>query len=123
MKTRLGGWSSLCILGLLSLSVATARANPAGGTVAAGSATIAGEGTALTTIHQTSDRAILNWQGFSIGLGEVTRFIQPGAGSAALNRVLSGNPSQLLGTLQANGQRSEERRVGKECRSRWSPYH
>ena len=22
-----------------------------------------------------------------------------------------------------NGQRSEERRVGKECRSRWSPYH
>src|ERR1017187_10992646 len=23
----------------------------------------------------------------------------------------------------ANGLRSEERRVGKECRSRWSPYH
>src|SRR5579859_1540196 len=23
----------------------------------------------------------------------------------------------------ANGRRSEERRVGKECRSRWSPYH
>src|SRR2546430_8755778 len=23
----------------------------------------------------------------------------------------------------ANGWRSEERRVGKECRSRWSPYH
>src|SRR3712207_9049867 len=22
-----------------------------------------------------------------------------------------------------NGERSEERRVGKECRSRWSPYH
>src|ERR1043165_5502134 len=25
--------------------------------------------------------------------------------------------------LQATGNRSEERRVGKECRSRWSPYH
>src|SRR5256885_14031229 len=24
---------------------------------------------------------------------------------------------------QALAQRSEERRVGKECRSRWSPYH
>src|SRR3989449_8013165 len=24
---------------------------------------------------------------------------------------------------QGNGRRSEERRVGKECRSRWSPYH
>ena len=23
----------------------------------------------------------------------------------------------------APGERSEERRVGKECRSRWSPYH
>ena len=23
----------------------------------------------------------------------------------------------------AGGARSEERRVGKECRSRWSPYH
>ena len=25
--------------------------------------------------------------------------------------------------LTLDGQRSEERRVGKECRSRWSPYH
>src|SRR5215204_6977921 len=25
--------------------------------------------------------------------------------------------------IDAGGTRSEERRVGKECRSRWSPYH
>ena len=25
--------------------------------------------------------------------------------------------------VELNGKRSEERRVGKECRSRWSPYH
>ena len=25
--------------------------------------------------------------------------------------------------IDHNGNRSEERRVGKECRSRWSPYH
>ena len=30
--------------------------------------------------------------------------------------VVPGDPEGLL-------QRSEERRVGKECRSRWSPYH
>ena len=24
---------------------------------------------------------------------------------------------------RGDGKRSEERRVGKECRSRWSPYH
>ena len=26
-------------------------------------------------------------------------------------------------TVTSFGKRSEERRVGKECRSRWSPYH
>ena len=25
--------------------------------------------------------------------------------------------------INEGGERSEERRVGKECRSRWSPYH
>src|ERR1051326_1352251 len=29
----------------------------------------------------------------------------------------------LLENLTVNETRSEERRVGKECRSRWSPYH
>src|SRR6185312_16712743 len=32
-------------------------------------------------------------------------------------------PSEPAGTYAASGTRSEERRVGKECRSRWSPYH
>ena len=29
----------------------------------------------------------------------------------------------LLGFIGSSLVRSEERRVGKECRSRWSPYH
>ena len=28
-----------------------------------------------------------------------------------------------VAVLLTHGHRSEERRVGKECRSRWSPYH
>src|SRR5215475_14976583 len=32
-----------------------------------------------------------------------------------------GNPD--CDGVEARGRRSEERRVGKECRSRWSPYH
>ena len=34
-------------------------------------------------------------------------------------------PSTVIDIWQAtaSGRRSEERRVGKECRSRWSPYH
>ena len=30
---------------------------------------------------------------------------------------------QSIGVLLKRSERSEERRVGKECRSRWSPYH
>jgi len=78
------------------------RANPSGGKVVAGQAAIAGGAGALT-VTQTSNRAVINWQDFSIAAGEVTRFVQPSATSATLNRVLSGNPSSLLGSLQANG--------------------
>src|SRR5256885_15734967 len=34
-----------------------------------------------------------------------------------------GGVSETVTLLAAAGARSEERRVGKECRSRWSPYH
>src|SRR5258708_37106482 len=41
--------------------------------------------------------------------------------------VLSGGGARLRGLdiylATQTGIRSEERRVGKECRSRWSPYH
>ena len=29
----------------------------------------------------------------------------------------------VMGKVRIKVSRSEERRVGKECRSRWSPYH
>ena len=35
----------------------------------------------------------------------------------------SGFKTKAEATLAAQQLRSEERRVGKECRSRWSPYH
>ena len=53
-------------------------------------------------------------------------FDSVGGGSVA---ALGGGLGQLehLGALgvisKSEGARSEERRVGKECRSRWSPYH
>ena len=36
-------------------------------------------------------------------------------------KTTSNNPRSTVGTVTEI--RSEERRVGKECRSRWSPYH
>ena len=37
--------------------------------------------------------------------------------------VIDDTGDRKAGTKTANVGRSEERRVGKECRSRWSPYH
>ena len=39
------------------------------------------------------------------------------------NTGVDSAPFTQLGQQHLNGVRSEERRVGKECRSRWSPYH
>src|SRR2546429_5296303 len=48
----------------------------------------------------------------------------PGAGKTQVAKVLSEALEMPLIRLQCyDGIRSEERRVGKECRSRWSPYH
>ena len=33
------------------------------------------------------------------------------------------NPDRARWLLKTGWKRSEERRVGKKCRSRWSPYH
>src|SRR5579864_5758046 len=38
-------------------------------------------------------------------------------------RKLCEKPRGLILVTGPTGSRSEERRVGKECRSRWSPYH
>src|SRR3712207_133644 len=60
------------------------------------------------------------------GCVEVTRAVmgealnepaQAAAAWRAFDDVVRGSP------LVASAGRSEERRVGKECRSRWSPYH
>ncbi|MBB6250731.1 beta strand repeat-containing protein [Nitrospirillum iridis] len=76
---------------------------PSGGSVTAGSASINQSGAAMT-VTQTSSRAVINWQDFSIGIDAGVTFQQPGPASAALNRVLSGIPSEVLGRLTANGQ-------------------
>jgi filamentous hemagglutinin family protein len=94
-------WTTLALLAASSFLL---EANPTGGSVAAGTATIAGQGSPSVTINQASNTAIINWNTFSIGSGELTKFIQPSSTSAALNRVLGGQTSFINGTLSANGQ-------------------
>lgn len=78
-------------------------ANPAGPSVVGGHATVSGVGTSHVTINQASQQAILNWQSFNIAPNEVTQFVQPNASAIALNRIFDQSPTQIFGSLQANG--------------------
>ncbi|MFE8585958.1 YDG domain-containing protein, partial [Sphingomonas sp. NCPPB 2930] len=86
------------------LHAAPAFAQVSGGRVVAGQATISGQGTSQTTITQTSDRAIVNWDRFSLREGDMAVFQQPDARSITVNRVTGADPSTILGSIQANGQ-------------------
>lgn len=93
---RLGAALAACFASTIVLAL------PTGGQVAAGTAVISQTGNTLTVTNTSG--AIINWQGFSIGSNETARFIQPSAVSSVLNRVVTSNPSVLLGQLQSNGQ-------------------
>src|SRR5437016_8952339 len=61
----------------------------------------------VTGVQTCALPILTHYKGFDpeVGIGEINGFAGTGgAGAATQNR-------------------SEERRVGKECRSRWSPYH
>src|SRR2546429_2881679 len=89
---------------LIALGMGPAAGGPAGGTVVGGAATIQGQGGPAATVNQSSSSAIVNWNTFNIVLNESVRFNQPGASSVVLNRVTGGlGPSEILGTLTANG--------------------
>lgn len=87
---------------LLSLMICISlNALPSGEEVRAGEATFRSDGKALTIT--TSDKAIIEYQQFDLGKGELVEFIQPGKDSTVLNRVVGGNESKILGELKGNG--------------------
>lgn len=79
------------------------QANPSGGVVVGGAqnAVINQISANQLRIHQKAPSVVINWQNFSIGKGELTRFVQPNNGTA-LNRVTGGNISEIHGQLKGN---------------------
>jgi filamentous hemagglutinin family protein len=75
---------------------------PTGGQVVAGQASIA-TAPNRTTVIQSTDRGVIDWQRFNIGSQHTVQFQQPGAGSWTLNRVVTADPSIIAGRIQANG--------------------
>ena len=105
--TSASGGSGRFRLKVLAVSLmlacgAGAHAQPTGGVVSAGSATIGGTSGAMT-ITQTTPNVAINWQSFGIRAGESVQFVQPGSSSVALNRVVGSDPSSILGSLSSNG--------------------
>ena len=88
-------------IAVVSCVAGYAHANPINPTVISGAATFAASGKNLTVTNTPG--AIINWQGFSVGKDEVTRFIQQNAQSAVLNRVITQQQSAILGQLLSNG--------------------
>jgi filamentous hemagglutinin family protein len=74
---------------------------PSGAQVTQGSATLQQQGSTLTVT--TGNGTVINWQRFGIAEGETVRFAQPSSASQVLNRVVGGEPSQILGNLVSNG--------------------
>lgn len=105
--TAAAGTGSSFSLKILAVSLMMAcgagvHAQPVGGVVSAGSATIGGAPGNMT-ITQTTPNVAINWQSFGIRAGESVQFLQPSSSSVALNRVIGSDPSNLLGSLTANG--------------------
>ncbi len=101
---RLAGYfkaaSAAALYGILNVSLAFG--GPTGGQVVRGDADI-GRAGGISTIRQASDKAVINWEGFSIDVGEAVRFLQPGGSSVTLNRVTGSDLSEIYGALDANG--------------------
>ncbi|MCA0451636.1 MAG: filamentous hemagglutinin, partial [Proteobacteria bacterium] len=74
---------------------AHAQALPTGGNVVGGSGTISQTSANQLTINQNSATLSIDWQSFSVGAGNIVRFIQPDSSSLALNRVIGPDPSMI----------------------------
>ncbi len=96
MATALVAWS---------WSFTDAQANPIGGVVASGAATISAPSASKLSITTSTAKTIINWSSFSIQKNESVVVNQVlGSGSILLNRVKAGGPASfLLGSLTSNG--------------------
>ncbi|PUE65077.1 two-partner secretion domain-containing protein [Arcobacter caeni] len=97
-----GGKVSLVVSALLGSAI-IASAAPTGGVVTSGTANISQNGT-TTNINQSTQKASINWNNFSIAQNETVNFNQPNVNSITLNRVVGNEKSIINGALNANGQ-------------------
>jgi filamentous hemagglutinin family protein len=91
------------MVSLLVVPFQAHAADAANATVSAGAASVNTVGN-TTTVNQASQRAAIDWTSLSTRANEALVFNQPNAQAIALNRITGASPSELLGSLTANGQ-------------------
>ncbi|MEA3367127.1 MAG: filamentous hemagglutinin N-terminal domain-containing protein, partial [Planctomycetota bacterium] len=96
---RLGAWVAAAML--LAATTQCLLAEPQGAQVIQGDVSLQTNGD-YTTIH-AGNNSIIHYNQFDIAPRETVQFIQPSASSRVLNRILGGYPSQIQGSLLANG--------------------
>ncbi|MCX8502163.1 MAG: filamentous hemagglutinin N-terminal domain-containing protein, partial [Alphaproteobacteria bacterium] len=94
--------TSVAMVALLTCLPQASRAAPVGGVVANGNATISASGL-VTTVNQSTDRAVIDWQSFNLSQNETARFLVPSDSSATLNRITGGGVSTISGSVESNG--------------------
>ncbi|MFM7343893.1 MAG: filamentous hemagglutinin N-terminal domain-containing protein, partial [Tagaea sp.] len=87
----------------LPMDAALAQNLPQGGNIVGGSGNVQQTSSTQITINQNSQNLSIDWQSFSVGAGHIVRFNQPNSSALALNRVIGPDPSQIFGSIQANG--------------------
>ncbi|HAZ7494940.1 TPA: filamentous hemagglutinin N-terminal domain-containing protein, partial [Escherichia coli] len=91
--------------GMIMMANPVTAANlPTGGQIAAGSGSIQTPSGNQMNIIQNSQNMVANWNSFDIGKGNTVQFYQPNSSAVALNRVVGGGESKIMGNLKANGQ-------------------
>ena len=90
----------VCSISLFT-SLSVALAGPEGAQIVNGQVSFQQNG--YNTTITASDKAIINYTSFDITRPEVVQFIQPNSSASVLNRIQSANPTNINGTLLANG--------------------
>jgi|GEM_PF-2846421 len=105
-KIRSHGLVSLVVSGMLAITISYAapasNALPTGGAVVSGNVNIS-TNAATMNINQASSKSVINWNSYNIGSAATVNYNFAQSGSSSLNRVLSNNPSEIYGRLNANG--------------------
>ena len=102
LRTSWRAWLASVVAWLIAAGPVAAL--PQGAQVVSGKAVVSQPNPATLQIMQVGGPVVIQWRAFSIGSGELVRFVQPGSASLAGNRVTGGSASVILGQLLANGQ-------------------